>query len=124
MGTTAGRLQRLSLGRLSDVPGSVGQKVTSVLQAGLMLIVLALPLQGAFVVSKGAHFQISELMMLAVIIGFCVALAGRFIAIQGRPPLAVPLTILVLVIVASSAMTFPMTPTLTKANLLTEYQGG
>ncbi len=100
------------------------RRLIDLLQAALYIALALLPLQGAFVISWGAHIQPSELVMLALIGLFGLAVIRGRVKVIGRPPLMLALAVLLAIFMISTLMTFPLLRSATRLHLITEYPGG
>gem|GEM_PF-6184554 len=86
------------------------------------MAIALLPFQGTLVITAGGHFQMSELIMVAVIASaFMNARAGTLQ--RSSLPMLIPLSVLTAVVVASSIQTFAHLPAMTSQALSVEYEG-
>jgi O-antigen ligase len=92
---------------------------------GVRLAFVLLPLQAAFVITAGAHFKPSEIVVVLVIAAFVLHMAVE--PASGEAPrlaLARPLALLVAVIVASSLQTIGAQGHLHQFTYIVDYVGG
>lgn len=91
---------------------------------GLVLTVFALPLQGAFVVTAGAHFQVAEVLMLVLVVAFVVRTISKGRDAGAGALLVGSAAIVVVVVIVSSLQTLREMETLRAYTLTAAYAAG